>query len=176
MSLSAVSEKVTLRKIPRIYWAVGALAVVQLFFSLVTDNLWLLRILLICNIYALYAASWDLLGGYTGQVSLGHALFFGGAGYISAILNLRFGVPLVPAMVAGVVSTVGFALLLGFPSLRVRGPYLSVMTLVTPLVFLALIYMYPEFLGGDCGFTGFENLAGGVFKHQFLITHGVVAL
>ncbi len=168
--MSATANSFRMKKL---YWIIAALGVVELVFCLATENLWILRIFLICNIYALYAASWDLLGGYTGQVSLGHALFFGGAAYVSSILNLRLGTPLVLAMGCGILSTVVFAVILGFPSLRVRGPYLSVVTLVTPLVFVAIIFMYPELLGGDCGFTGFANLAGDL-KSQFLIVLAVV--
>ena len=150
------------------YVIITAFAFLEVLYCLITDNIWMLRILIICNIYALYASSWDLVGGFLGQVSLGHALFFGGAAYVSSLFNLHFGIPLVFAIILGVMSGVVFALILGLPTLRLKGPYFSVVTMVTPMVFVAIIFMYPVALGGDCGFTGFSTF-GSDIKLQFLI-------
>ena len=158
------------------YLFICAFAVLELIYCYFTDNLWVLRILLICNIYALFAVSWDLVGGFIGQISLGHALFFGGAAYVSALLNFHFGIPLIVSMIAGVLSAIIFALILGLPTLRLKGPYLSVVTLITPMVFIAIIYMYPVALGGDCGCTGFQSLANGDLKTQFFIILAVVLI
>lgn len=151
------------------YTILTALAVLEVVFCWVTDDEWMLRVLLICNIFALFAVSWNLVGGFVGQISLGHALFFGGAAYISALLNLHFQVSLLISMIAGILGAIVFSLVLGVPTLRMKGPYLSVVTLVTPMVFVAIINMYPVALGGDCGFTGFTSLANGDLRQQFLI-------
>lgn len=156
------------------YLAIAVLAVSEVTYCLLTDNTWMLRILLVCNIFALFAVSWDLVGGFIGQISLGHALFFGGAAYVSALLNLHLKWPLIISMFSGVMSALLFALILGLPTLRLKGPYLSVVTLVTPMVFVAIINMYPVALGGDCGFTGFDTFAGGDLKTQFLIVLAIV--
>ena len=58
---------------------------------LITNDMYILRILTIASIFSIYAASWDLLSGFVGQVSFGHALFFGVAAYTTALLNLRLG-------------------------------------------------------------------------------------
>lgn len=158
------------------YIIISALAVLEAIYCFSTNNMWVLRILLVCNIFALFAVSWDLVGGFLGQISLGHALFFGGAAYVSSLLNLHFGIPLIVSMVLGVLSAVIFALILGLPTLRLKGPYLSVVTLVTPMVFIAVIYMYPVELGGDCGFAGFQSLANGDLKTQFIIILAVVLI
>src|SRR5258708_34032181 len=52
-----------------------------------------LRILTMTCIFAIFAASWDLLAGYTGQVNFGHALFFGAAAYTSGLLSFKLGIP-----------------------------------------------------------------------------------
>jgi branched-chain amino acid transport system permease protein len=158
------------------YTIITALAVLEGIYCYSTNDMWMLRILLICNIFALFSVSWDLVGGFIGQISLGHALFFGGAAYVSALFNLHFGIPLIVSMISGVLSAVIFALVLGLPTLRLKGPYLSVVTLVTPMVFISIIYMYPVELGGDCGFTGFQSLANGDLKTQFIITLVVVLI
>ena len=67
--------------------------IVALFFllllviPLVTDDPYLLRILILTSIFAILAASWDLLSGFTGQMNFGHALFFGVGAYGAALLN-----------------------------------------------------------------------------------------
>ena len=57
----------------------------------VYDDAYVLRILTMTCIFAIFAASWDLLAGYTGQVNFGHALFFGAGAYTSGLLSLKLG-------------------------------------------------------------------------------------
>src|SRR4030042_6280849 len=64
-----------------------------LLLPLMTKDPYLLRIIIFSSIFAIFAPSWDLLSGFTGQMNFGHALFFGVAAYTSAILNLRLGFP-----------------------------------------------------------------------------------
>src|SRR4030065_676519 len=69
--------------------------IVALFFfvllgmPLVTQNPYLIRVIILTSIFAILAASWDLLSGFTGQMNFGHALFFGMGAYTSAMLNLH---------------------------------------------------------------------------------------
>jgi len=73
--------------------------VVLLFFSVLlllpifTQDPYLLRILVLTSIFAIFAASWDLLSGFTGQMNFGHALFFGVGAYVAALLNLHAHLP-----------------------------------------------------------------------------------
>src|SRR5210317_469129 len=60
---------------------------------LVTDEPYLLRILILTSIFAILAASWDLLSGFTGQMNFGHALFFGVSAYTTALLNIHADFP-----------------------------------------------------------------------------------
>src|SRR5262249_58628178 len=68
-------------------WALGLLLL-----PLVYNDAYFLRILTMTCLFAIFAASWDLLAGYTGQVNFGHALFFGAGAYASALASLRLGV------------------------------------------------------------------------------------
>ena len=67
-------------------WVVALLAL-----PLVYGDAYVMRILTMTCIFAIFAASWDLLAGYTGQVNFGHALFFGAGAYTSALLSLKLG-------------------------------------------------------------------------------------
>jgi branched-chain amino acid transport system permease protein len=109
----------------------------------------------------LFAMSWDAVSGYTGQISLGHAFFFTLGGYGSAILNIQHGLnPFLSIPIATAVAALG-GLLIGVPALRVRGPYLALITLIlipiTRQLFVlfsdSFLFIAPEGLGGNSGFT-----------------------
>jgi branched-chain amino acid transport system permease protein len=79
-------------------------------------------------IYMLLAQSWNLIGGYTGQINLGIAAFFGCSVMVTHFIWVA-GVPIVPAVMAGSVSTIVIAAIIGIPTLRLKGTYFAVGTL-----------------------------------------------
>ena len=79
-------------------------------------------------LYAALAQSWNLLGGFGGQVNLGHAAFFGLGALVTRVLWLG-GAPLGEALFLGTVAATAMGLLVGVPALRLRGPYLAIGTL-----------------------------------------------
>ena len=79
-------------------------------------------------LYAALAQSWNLLGGFGGQVNLGHAAFFGLGALVTRVLWLG-GLPLGGALLVGTASAAGMGVVVGVPSLRLRGPYLAIGTL-----------------------------------------------
>lgn len=139
-----------------------------LFFPLITQNPYLLRIIILACIFAIYAASWDLLAGYTGQVSLGHALFFGIGAYTSALLNINFGIPHYLTIPSGAMVAVIAGLIVGIPALRLRGPYLGIATLAFPIMITGLIFMYPSVTGGELGLRGMTRLASTRLQEYYL--------
>lgn len=125
----------------------------------ISKNPYYLRILVISAIFAIYAASWDVLAGYAGQLNLGHGVFFGIGGYTAALLNLHLGLPpwiIVPLGGAGAV--IGGALV-AMPVLRLRGFYLALVTLSFPIILMGIVLRFKWFTGGDIGLSGFDNLA-----------------
>lgn len=96
------------------------------------------------------AESWNLLGGYTRYLSLGHVTFFGIGAYTSAICLSDYGLsPLLTAPLGGVIAAL-VALIIGYPSLRLRGPYFSVVTL--SIAFLAQVAAFNSTtMGGGHG-------------------------
>jgi len=166
----ALSVKAVLagRKSSTIYVATALFFLLQLVLPLVVDE-WTLRIILFANIFVIYAASYDLLAGYTGLVSFGHSLFFGGAGYVSGLLSLNLGLPLLACLIAALIAALVTALGVGYISLRLKGPYLAVVTLVFPLVLANIVHLSPRYLGGDDGIAGFDLLGEGSLQTQFYI-------
>lgn len=135
------------------------LLLLLIFLPLAQLGSYIINTLTLANILAIFAASWDLLVGRAGQISLGHALFFGIGAYATALLEVFYGLPpwvTVPiAMLLGALA----ALLVGFPCLRVKGPSLALVTMVIPLIAgsIVLLYALDSITGGASGVavTGF---------------------
>jgi branched-chain amino acid transport system permease protein len=125
---------------------------------IITDS-YILRILAFANIYAIFAVSWDLLSGYTGQINFGHALFFGVAAYTSALLNLKLGLPPWVTIPIGALASVVAGVVVCLPALRLRGPYLSLVTLAFPLILLGVIFAFTDFTGGELGVSGIARIS-----------------
>ncbi len=90
---------------------------------------YIMRILIMIGIYSMLGIGLNILTGYTGLVSLGNAGFFAIGAYTSALLMLRLNLPFLVAMLAGACLSALCGLLLGLPSLRLTGSYLTIVTL-----------------------------------------------
>jgi branched-chain amino acid transport system permease protein len=125
----------------------------------ITQEPYTLRILIFANIFVIFAVSWDFLSGYTGQVNFGHALFFGVAAYTAALLNKYLDWQPWATIPIGAIVGVGAGVLMCLPALRLRGPYLSLVTLAFPLIVLGVIKAFPDITGGEHGITGLTPLS-----------------
>ena len=86
------------------------------------------HVLVLAGLFTLMALGFDLVLGYLGELSLGHAAFFGIGAYTTALLTRNFGVPFpLDLLLAGLFTGI-FGLLIGAPSLRLRGPYFAIVT------------------------------------------------
>ncbi|MBP0462793.1 branched-chain amino acid ABC transporter permease [Roseomonas sp. PWR1] len=126
-------------------------AVVALAPLLVTSNV-VLNFLVFTMIIALAAQGWNLLGGYGGQYSFGHAAFFGTGAYLTAILQVRYGMNAYPAFAAGIGVAALVGLAIGFLAFRsgLRGSYFALVTLAFAEVFRVLANA-SEVTGGAAG-------------------------
>ena len=106
----------------------------------------------------MFAMSWDAVSGYTGEISFGHALFFTIGGYSSALLNLEMGVDPLLSIPIGMVLAAVAGVLIGVPALRLHGPYLSLITLIAPLILMQLFIFYSDIFGGEIGLPRPEPL------------------
>jgi branched-chain amino acid transport system permease protein len=142
----------------------GRIIAVVFFLSLLSFPLFIqetyyLRIIILATIFSLFAASWDLLSGFTGQLNLGHALFFGVAAYGAALINIHFDMPPWITIPLGGIGAVLVGLIAGIPALRLRGFYLGLVTLSFPLILTGLIFVFPDFTGGELGLSGVDRLS-----------------
>jgi len=122
---------------------------ILLAYPITKPPLTILYVLSVANIMAIFAASWDLLVGRTGQMNLGHALFFGTAAYATALFCKFFNLQLWVTIPLGALIGVSVALIIGFPCLRVKGPYLALVTLTFPLILISVVKYFREITGGE---------------------------
>jgi branched-chain amino acid transport system permease protein len=136
---------------------------------LITQDPYILRTLAFTGIFAIFAASWDLLSGFTGQLNLGHGAFFAVGAYSAALLNLNLGLPPWATIPVGALIAVPAALIIGFPALRVRGVYLALVTLCVPLILTGVVYAFPDFTGGELGLSGIARLSTSRLFDYYLV-------
>ena len=99
------------------------------------------------------AGSWNLISGFTGYVSFGHVAFFGVGAYTGALLITKAGWHWLPAGVAGAAPAAALALVIGYPCLRLKGPYFAIAMLGLNEVVRALVSYFEGFTGGGSGLS-----------------------
>jgi len=117
--------------------AVGVIAL--LLFPLGVGNPYYIHLLETIMIYAIVLFGLDIVVGYTGQVSLGHAGLFGIGAYTAGVLVMKLGTPLLVTLIVSIGVTALFGAILALPALRVSGPYLAMVTLAFGTIIQILI-------------------------------------
>src|SRR3990170_3993284 len=139
-------------------------------------------------IVALFAMSLNLLLGYAGLVSFGHAAYFGIGAYTCALLMKSAGAPFLPSLLAGGLMSAAFALVFGFFCVRLTRIYFAMLTLAFAQIVWAICFKWNDVTGGEqglpsvpypeTGWMGALPVIGDlrVADHFYLITVVVVAL
>jgi branched-chain amino acid transport system permease protein len=121
-------------------------------------------------VYAMLASSWDILSGYSGQLSFGHAGFFGTGAYAAVLLTFHFQISPWLGLVAGAAAGGLLSLLVGGLTLRLRGPYLALMTLAAAQIMAVLVLVNSSWTRGTLGVSGYDGLVdGGNYVAYFYI-------
>jgi branched-chain amino acid transport system permease protein len=102
---------------------------------------------------AIGASAWNLIGGYAGQVSVGHAVFFGAGAYSSIAVYTHFGLPPVAGAPIGALIAVAIAAVIGVPTLRLSGHYFSMATIAVAELARVVVTNW-EWVGGAQGISG----------------------
>ncbi len=108
------------------------------------------HVMIMIFLYATLAQAWNLLAGYCGQISLGHAVFFGAGAYTSSVLAKEFGVSPWIGMLVGAVLAVALSQLIGYPVFRLRGHYFAIATIAVGEVVQTLVMSWDR-VGGARG-------------------------
>ena len=121
-------------------------------------------------VFGLYAVGLNLLFGYTGMLSFGHAAFFGVGSYITGIAMVHFGVNWLVAIVLGVLASLLAGVVIGWLAIRTRGIYFSMVTLALGQIVYYAFYKAERWTGGENGLRGIkvENIELGPITLDFL--------
>ena len=117
-------------------------------------------------LYAIAASAWNIVGGYAGQVSVGHVVFFGCGAYAAMGAYHHFHLPPMVGIPAGIAFAVGIAASIGVPTLRLSGHYFSMATIAVAEL-ARLIVINTEYLGAAVGLSG-PTVPRNVFDLSFI--------
>ena len=137
------------------------------------------HLMVLAGIYATLALGLSLFMGYAGQISLGHAAFFGIGAYTTAILTTRYAIPTFLAFWASALSAAVIASLIGRSILKLKGYFLALATLGFGEIFLVIVRESTDFTGGVIGIFGIPwfsvmGFSFDTYLRQYYLTWGVL--
>jgi branched-chain amino acid transport system permease protein len=160
--------------------ALGATVIVAALLPALAPHPFVLTLATQAVVWALLAASWDVLSGYTGQVSFGHAGFFALGAYAAATATKHGGLSPWLGLGLGALVAALVGLLTGFPALRLRGHYLALVTLGLAEIIRLVAQNWLALTGGPFGihdyrtFPGLPTTAGGERQARYLVVAAIV--
>jgi branched-chain amino acid transport system permease protein len=138
------------------------------FVPFIIKNAFLLGILTIANIYAVFSGSWDILSGFTGKENFGYAVFAGTGAYFVGIISQSFAIPWWIGVPVGGLLAMGIGILVGFPTLRVKGPYFALVTLALASVAQDSVSIFSKITGGENGLAGIDFLSNSSITNYYI--------
>jgi branched-chain amino acid transport system permease protein len=165
------------RFIPRssLYVLAGLAAPAAVVAFTVTDKFYL-HVLIMMLFYASISSAWNIVGGFAGQLSLGHAAFFGIGAYTSTLMFINLGVSPWIGMAIGAVLATVVAGGIGYPSFRLRGPFFTLVTIAFAEVLRILTLYAHDFTKGSIGISVPFRPALGNFIFRQVSAYAYVAL
>src|SRR5262245_29709398 len=158
-SLGIISPERLRALVPALPWIIAA---AMLGYAFVVGG-YLVTVMSFALIYAVFVTGLNLFMGYAGQVTFGHNAFAALSGYTSAVLTTAHGWQPLPAFAAGMALALGGALLIGYPTLRLRGHYLAMATLAIGLIVYEVAVQWQSVTQGYMGISGIPPLGVGKF-------------
>jgi len=135
-------------------WAIVILLVLAIVLPIFVQAKYPLHLLIMVGVWSIAASSLNLILGYTGQASLGHAAFFGIGAYSAAILMIKMGLSFWVALPLASLIAAFFGFLIGLPALRTRGSYFAIATLGFNLIVTIIIEHWDGLTQGGAGISG----------------------
>jgi branched-chain amino acid transport system permease protein len=160
ISRNSISRERLAACLPALPWLV-ALAVLGYAFM---AGGYLVTVMSFALIYAIFVTGLNLFMGYAGQVTFGHNAFAALSGYASAVLTASYGWAPLTAFAAGMALALGGALLVGYPTLRLKGHYLAMATLAIGLIVYEVAVQWQTVTGGYMGISGIPPIGIGRFE------------
>ena len=128
----------------------GAVLVFLLTFPVMPHSSFAMATMIQFMMFSLYGMGWNTIGGYGGQVDLGKAQYVGIGAYTTAVMLIRWDIPFWVSMPIGVLFSVGWSFIIGYPLFRLKGHYFAIATIATSLVLKDLFEVW-GFVGAARG-------------------------
>jgi len=125
-------------------------------------NRYLLHVIILANILAVFAMSWDMLAGFMGQLNLGHSMYFGIGAYTIGFVTKAYPISPVLGLIFAGLMAVFLSSIVGIPCLRLRGPYYAIATLAFSQVLFTLAMGLPKLTGSEEGITNIPKFIMGI--------------
>jgi len=135
------------------YWWLGLIFIAMLLLPLFIGEFWV-HVAIEILILGLFAVSFNMIFGYMGQLSFGHAAYFGVGAYATGLLLVKTSVPLPAALAVSMVTAGLFALVIGYFCVRLTGIYFAILTMAFGQMLYYIIFQWYSFTGGDDGLQG----------------------
>ncbi len=145
------------------------LALVALSVPSWVDDVFVIQLLFRVAIFAVLGVAWNIIGGYAGQLSLGHVAYFGCGAYTFSLLPARFGVDMWLALALGSLGACVAAVVIGVVTFRLRGPYFVLSTIATAEI-LRLVALNAGFTHGAIGVLAPSLFANPDVDSKFYVT------
>jgi branched-chain amino acid transport system permease protein len=149
-------------------WPIILLALLAIL-PLVGLSSYIMHILVLVIIYSMIGMAWNLLGGFCGQPSFGHAAYFGVGAYTAGIIYSKLGVSAWWGLPLSIIVVTALSLVIGFICLRLRGPYFALATLAMGEVLRVTSENLVKFTGGDVGILIRERTWVGKTWYYYII-------
>jgi branched-chain amino acid transport system permease protein len=150
--------------------AAGALAAVVVLAAApwLRDSTYVTGVLTVCLCFGMWAASWDFMSGLTGRENFGHSLFIGAGAYTAGFLDVNLGLNPWWSLLASPAVAIGFSLVIGMPTLRLRGPYFALAMLSAAAVMQSLTIIFAQYTGGQDGLNGLRPIFDSQLTYYYL--------
>lgn len=145
-------------------WAILLFFSILMVLPIININEYLIHLGIMTFLYIVLSSSWNILGGLAGQASFGFSVFWGMGAYTLAI-SLKAGHPIFLSILLAVVISAIFSVIIGYPTLRLRGPYFAIATIGVGEAVRVFMLVYAP--GGASGLTVFDPTAFSKSSHYY---------
>jgi len=163
------------------YWWLGLIFIAMLLLPLFIGEFWV-HVAIEILILGLFAVSFNMIFGYMGQLSFGHAAYFGVGAYATGLLLVKTSVPLPVALAVSMVTAGLFALVIGYFCVRLTGIYFAILTMAFGQMLYYIIFQWYSFTGGDDGLQGIAPpawlMSAGAYYYftLFIVTAALIVM
>ena len=151
------------------------LLIVMFIVPVVTGTPFWTNLFVLLFVFSALSVAWNIVGGYAGQLSLGHAVFYGIGGYTATLLTQNFGISPWFGMLAGAAISAAVAIIISYPTLRLRGPFFALATIAILEVVRLLVIHEESWTGGSSGISLPLNIGWGWIVFREKINYVIIA-